>query len=172
MRDLAHTLERIDGRGYKAYKDLQGRRYHFAEFDLLVDHVQGDAYAAPSRFRALMPVDEAALPSSALASPARSRASRDFLARAFRTAACAQQEISIDAGAQTVLDRSACLIDAEFVELRFTVDLPAAGRRILGRKAGSLLLDHLPCIVRAAALADQLDLGAIERHAATLVVAP
>jgi predicted ABC-class ATPase len=168
MRDLAHTLERIDGRGYKAYKDLQGRRYDFGDFDLLVDHVQGDAYAAPSRFRALVPIDGAALPPSALASPARSRATRDFLTRAFRAAAHSQQEISIDAGAQTVLDRSACLFSAESVELRFRVDLPAAGRRILGRKAGALLLDHLPRIVRTAAFADQLDRGAMDRHAATV----
>jgi predicted ABC-class ATPase len=168
MRDLANTLERIDGRGYKAYKDLQGKRYHFGDFELLVDHVQGDAYAAPSRFRALVPVDEAALPPSAVASAARSNATRDFLARAFRAAARSQPEISIDAGAQTVLDRSACLIGGEFVELRFRVDLPAAGRRILGRKAGSLLLDHLPRIVRAAAHAAELDLDALERHAAAV----
>lgn len=51
--DLHYTLQRIDGKGYGAYKDLGGMwRLDGADgFDLHVDYVQGDAYAAPSRFR-------------------------------------------------------------------------------------------------------------------------
>ncbi|MFV2073831.1 MAG: ABC-ATPase domain-containing protein [Thermoanaerobaculales bacterium] len=168
MRDLACTLERIDGRGYRAYKDIEGRRYEFEEFELIIDHVQGDPYAAPSRLRARLPLDASHLPASALESPARHRATRDFLARAFRAAARSEPEISIDAGAQTVLDRSACIVDSEFVELRFTVDLPGAGRRILGLKATSLICERLPKIVAAATLARELDLKALERHAAVV----
>ena len=78
------------------------------------------------------------------------------------------REISIDAGRQTVLDRSACLIDAEAVELRFTIDLPGAGRRILGRKAATLLVNLLPEIINHSALAHNLDLEALEHHAATV----
>jgi len=168
MQDLARTLERIDGRGYKAYKEIQGKQFRFDGFDLLVDHVQGDPYAAPSRLRARLPLDVAALPGSALASPARHRATRDFLARVFRAAASSEPEISIDAGAQTVLDRSACLVETESVELRFTVDLPGAGRRILGLKARSLICDRLPKMIAAATLAKELDLRALERHAAVV----
>jgi len=144
MKDLEAILLRIDGRGYKAYKEIEGRRFQFDCFDLVVEHVQGDPYAAPSKLRALVPAQTAALPASALASPARRRATRDFLSRAFRAASGRHREIAIDAGRQTVLDRSACLIDAGAVELRFTIDLPGAGRRILGRKAASLLIDLLP----------------------------
>jgi len=168
MRDLEAILHRIDGHGYKAYKEIEGRRFRFENFDLLVEHVQGDPYAAASKLRALVPAKMAALPASALASPARRRATRDFLARAFRAAAGRHREITIDAGRQTVLDRSACLIDAEAVELRFTVDLPGAGRRILGRKAASLLVDLLPGIIDSSALANNLDLEGLEHHAATV----
>jgi len=168
MRDLEAILHRIDGRGYKAYKEIEGRRFRFEDFDLLVEHVQGDPYAAASKLRALVPTKIAALPASALASPARRRASRDFLARAFRAAAGRHREITIDAGRQTVLDRSACLIDAEAVEFRFTVDLPGAGRRILGRKAASLLVDVLPGVISHSALARNLDLESLEHHAAAV----
>ena len=168
MRDLESILHRIDGRGYKAYKDLQGRRFRFDEFELLIDHVQGDPYAAPSRLRVQLPHDIANLPASTANSPARRRATRDYLARSFRAAAGSHPEIAIDAGRQTVLDRSACLIDSEAVELRFTVDLPGAGRRILGRKAATLLVDVLPHVVNRSALSHNLDLDSLERHIAAV----
>jgi len=168
MLDLDAILHRINGRGYKAYKEIEGRRFRFENFDLLVEHVQGDPYAAASKLRVLVPAKIAALPASALASPARRRASRDFLARAFREAAGRHREITIDAGRQTVLDRSACLIDAGAVELRFTVDLPGAGRRILGRKAAALLVDVLPGIINSSALARNFDLEDLEHHIAAV----
>ena len=168
MQELETILHRIDGRGYKAYKDIQGKRFRFDEFELLVDHVQGDPYAAPSRLRVHVPHDIANLPASTAASPARRRATRDFLARSFRAAAGRHREIAIDAGRQTVLDRSACLIHSDSVELRFTVDLPGAGRRILGRKAATLLIEVLPEVVNRSALPHNLDLGALERHIAVV----
>jgi hypothetical protein len=48
--DLLQTLQRIDGKGYGAYKDLVGR-WEFPEFSLLVDHAQADPFAGPSRCR-------------------------------------------------------------------------------------------------------------------------
>ncbi len=168
MRELESILRRIDGRGYKAYKDLQGRSFRFRDFELLVEHVQGDPYAAPSRIRALVPLEIADLPRSSLATPARHRAARDYLARVFRRAGRSHREISIDAGRQTVLDRSACLIDDTSVDIRFTVDLPGAGRRILGRQAAILLLEAVPAIIDASIMARNLDLSDLEAHAATV----
>ena len=48
--DLKRELDRIDGRGYKSYKDLEGQ-YDFNKFILSIDHVQGAQFAAPSRIR-------------------------------------------------------------------------------------------------------------------------
>ncbi len=168
MQELERILRRVDGRGYKAYKDLQGGRFEHGSFTLRIDHVQGDPYAAPSRLRALVPGQVAGLPEVALRSPDRVRATRDFIARAFHSAARRERDITIDAGAQTVLDRSACLIDERCVELRFTVNLPAAGRRILGRQAFQLLCERLPEIVLRSATADHLDLPALQRHCAVV----
>lgn len=37
-RDLRRRLEKIDGRGYKAYRDIEGQ-YSVGPFTLFVDHV-------------------------------------------------------------------------------------------------------------------------------------
>ena len=47
---LRKTLSHLDGRGYKAYKQIQGR-FEFPDFELLIDHVQGDPFAQPSKIR-------------------------------------------------------------------------------------------------------------------------
>jgi predicted ABC-class ATPase len=49
-QQLHATLNRLDGKGYKAYRDIQGA-WQFNGFRLIVDHCQGDPYAAPSRLR-------------------------------------------------------------------------------------------------------------------------
>ena len=66
--ELRSRLQRIDGRGYKAYKDLRG---HFELGDLSphVDHVQGDPFAAPSRLRLRLPMERARLPGAWFSSP-------------------------------------------------------------------------------------------------------
>jgi len=164
---LEDTLQRIDGKGYKAYKDIQGA-FDFERFRLHVDHVQADPFAAPSRARAVVPWAVADLPEAVHASPSRSRAARDFLARCFRRRAREESDVAIDAGRQTVLDRTACLFTDAGVELRFTVSLPAAGRKILGRQAAELLCRRLPEIVADAAEAARLDLDHLERHCAAV----
>ena len=47
---LRKTLSHLDGRGYKAYKQIQGR-FEFPDFELFIDHVQGDPFAQPSKIR-------------------------------------------------------------------------------------------------------------------------
>ena len=168
MERLARSLVALDGRGYKAYKEIQGEVFHHPSFELRVDHVQGDPYAAPSRMRARVPLAVAGLPDPALTPGPRRRATRDFIVRVFAEAARGHSDLAIDAGRQTVLDRSACLITEDSVELRFTVDLPAAGRRILGRRARALLCDLTPKVVERATLSRLLGLESLELHCATV----
>ncbi len=163
MKRLQSTCLEIDGRGYKAYRQLTGR-YAYDDFELLVDHVQGDPYASPSRLRVRMPRTEAALPDHAVANEVRSRAARDWLARQFHIAAREVQAVRIDVGGQTVLDRTAVLLDEEAIEVRFTVELPAKGRTVLGKTARELLGRTLPRIVRAALRPEQRDAAGLGRH--------
>ena len=46
--DLRSLLNRIDHRGYPAYKDTKGT-YRFPGYVLSIDHVQGDPFASPSK---------------------------------------------------------------------------------------------------------------------------
>jgi predicted ABC-class ATPase len=163
--DLARRLERLDGRGYPAYKDLRGGRWRFGHFDLVVDHVQGDPYAAPSRLRALVPIDRTGLDRRALDDGDRRRATRDFVARRFRDATRANRDLGIDVGGQTVLERSCCIIRDDVLELRVTVDLPAAGRRIRGREASRLVCTVLADAVGRSTSPPHLDLEACARFA-------
>lgn len=139
-KDLERLLHRLDGRGYKAYRELLGE-HDVGDCRLHVDHVQADPFAAPSRLRVRMPLAEAALPEHVFADAHRQRAARDWLARRFRAEVRQTPALAIEAGAQTVLDRTAVLLGDGCVELRFTAALPARGRSILGRAATTLLRD-------------------------------
>ncbi|RKY60891.1 MAG: ATPase, partial [Candidatus Latescibacterota bacterium] len=62
--DLRRTLRRIDGRGYKAYKDIEGV-YDCGDYILFVDRSQGDPFASPSRVRVRVPQKVAGFPKEA-----------------------------------------------------------------------------------------------------------
>ena len=167
MAPLERTLTELDGKGYKAYKSLLGE-YRFEGWTLVVDHVQADPFAAPSRVRAIVDSATADLPDGVFRSPPRERAARDYIARAFRDAVQNEKALGIDAGRQTVLDRTAVLFNERSVELRLTLHLPARGRSILGHQARKLICDVLPAALLAAATARHLDLEALERLKATV----
>jgi len=61
-QELRKTLGRIDGRGYKAYKDIEGVYDYPEGFTLFVDHVQGDPFASPSRLRVRVTAGQAGFP--------------------------------------------------------------------------------------------------------------
>jgi predicted ABC-class ATPase len=158
---LKQLLQRIDGRGYKAYKDLEGE-YDFGEFRLSIDHVQGDPFAAPSRLSVFLPDSVARFPREFNSPGHRRVAVGDFLARAFDRAVkryCKQRrgtgrsgEMSIDSGGQEVLERSSVVLDSAGVEARFCAGLPASGRRVLGRQAEAMFFNEIPKVVNDALL--------------------
>ena len=80
--DLRNELARIDGRGYKAYKDIEGQ-YDFGNFILSIDHVQGDPFAAPSRIKVIIDVNKAGFPGELLNEKYKRIAFSDFINRLF-----------------------------------------------------------------------------------------
>lgn len=167
MEALASLLTRLDGKSYKAYKDLLGE-HRFEGWTLIVDHVQADPFAAPSRVRARVDAATAALPDTAFTTQARQCAARDYIARVFRQTTRDDKDLAIDAGAQTVIERTAVLLDDGAVELRLSLSLPARGRSIMGHQARKLICERLPKAVLTAATARSLNLDALERHMATV----
>jgi len=154
--DLRNILARIDGRGYKAYKDIKGG-YRFEAFDLFIDHVQGDPFAAPSRVRAWVPLDKSGFSSSLYNSGIRKIAFGDYIARKFRRALEGVVKgqrgmgksglIDIDSGGQEILERNAVVMGDHWLEARFVVGLPAMGRTILGRQAMDIFFREIPLLV-------------------------
>jgi len=172
-QELQRTLQRIDGRGYKAYQDIRGG-YDFGDFHLFVDHVQGDPFAAPSKIRVRVPQANARLAADLFSNRIRRVAFEDFLTRA--TAAVIRRvvkgdrgiggsgRISIDSGRQEILERSAMKVTPEFVEARLSVGLPAAGRTVLGRQAEEMFFQEIPAIVSGALVARTMNLSAARQH--------
>jgi len=172
---LVSALRAMDGNGYKAYRRLAGR-WDFADFALLVDHVQADPFAAPTRVRAIVPPRAAGLSTDAYATPARATGAAAALARSFAETAALRSrtrgtgksgEIRMEHPGQKVMAQTALLIHPDgAVEARLTVGLPARGRRIAGGQAIELLGDELPSVVRATLRSDAIDHGDLEAHAA------
>ncbi len=154
---LSQALRRLDGRSYKGYRELEGG-WAGRDFELFLDHAQGDPFAAPSRLRVRIPMRRADLPRDLFDRPVRRLALADFLARRTARAIDAGRgrgrgsgrsgRIRIDSGGAAVLARSAVRLEDDFVEARLEAGLPAAGRRILGGEADALLTEALPEIAR------------------------
>jgi len=174
--DLRGTLRRIDRRGYKAYKDIEGE-YALPGFKLVVDHAQGDPFASPSRLRLVVPLERAGFPESYHEGATRDRALCDYLTRAVH-AGCAGVSsrsgtggsglIDIDRPGQEVLERTSVNIYGSVLEARIVVGLPASGRRVLARRAEEILLEKLPALVRSTLLAESLSAADIESHIAAV----
>lgn len=156
--ELAARLHGLDGASYGAYKGLAGH-WRMDGFDLQVRKVQADPFAPPSRLRVTVPAATAGLPAELYRDSVRARALGGFLLRALRTA-LRDTPVSVDAGRQEVLDRSAVRIsrdgdgDGEVGAGTVTVELgapfPGHGRRIAGHAAARTLTGDLPEAVHAA----------------------
>ncbi|ANY09188.1 ABC-ATPase domain-containing protein [Pseudonocardia sp. HH130630-07] len=152
---LAARLHDLDGASYGAYKGLAGR-WTFDGVELQIRAVQSDPFAPPSRLRVTVPAATAALPAELYGSATRARALGGFLVRALRTA-LRDTPVTVDAGGQEVLDRSAVLVsrdgdDAGAVTVALGMPMPGRGRRIAGRDAARTLTRDLPgAVLRALA---------------------
>ncbi len=156
MDRLQTVLTNIDGRGYKAYKQIQGE-YRFPDFHLCIDHVQGDPFAEPSRCRILVDQATAAIPPQFYSNPTRRIALEDYLGRSFARAIAQHVrgargsgrsgEITIAPYGQQVLRRNSVLVTDGVLELRFQTALPADGRSIAASQALEMLFQELPQVV-------------------------
>jgi len=172
MQQMAATLLRLDGRGYPAFKDIRGE-VKADTFTLLIDHVQGDPFAAPSRLRVRVPMDVAGFPPDTYENHVRRVALRDYLARGFSQASHAASAnlgsgksglIAMDPPGQEILERSSIVVTDTLVEARFVLGLPARGRRVLGRQAVVMLCEKIPAIVRQSLLYASLPAEDLDAH--------
>ncbi|MDP6934740.1 MAG: ABC-ATPase domain-containing protein, partial [Myxococcota bacterium] len=158
---LLRLLDRLDGRPYPAYRDLEGS-WRIDDLTLHVDRVQGDPFAAPSRVRVSL---ASGLGPHIIEDPDRRLAAEDWYLRRFghflsgqRRGSGRSGELQVYRPGPEIVQRSAVRLFADGrLEVRFSAGLPARGRRILGRQAQGLLLDDIPLAARALVPTDQLD---------------
>ncbi len=152
---LRDRSARIDGRGYKRYREISGP-WRFTGYTLDLDHVQADPYATPSAARVRMTEATSGLVESAYRTHARRLGTATWLAARFSEVARAVEgrgsgrsgEIRMEHPGQKVLLQTAVTVDeAGGVEARFRIGLPAHGRRVAGALATELLLETLPGLI-------------------------
>ena len=154
--ELKNELFKIDGKGYKAYKVLEGK-YDFKKYVLSIDHVQGDPFASPSRVRIIIDNKIAQIPEELFDNKNKEIAVCDFLTRLFSKNIKNQSEkifgsgksglLEISRCPQEILERTAIIRNKNFFEARFYVGFPARGRSVLARELEKIIFNIIPNIV-------------------------
>lgn len=170
LSDLKRELDRIDGRGYKSYKDLEGQ-YKFDNFILSIDHVQGDPFASPSRIRVIINKEFNGFSEELFDKKYKKIALCDFLTRLFNKNIYKYGEkvfgsgksglIEISRCPQQILERTAIIIDKEKLEARFYVGFPARGRSVLSKELEKILFNIVPNIVNNTLVYKNIDSKAL-----------
>ncbi len=172
--DLRQLLNKIDHRGYPAYKETRGT-WNFGKYILNIEHVQGDPFAAPSSLSIEVPSKVAGFPETLYREKCRRIALQDYLIRGFYKE-CGKYSfkakgsgksglIGVSRCGQEILERSACSIFPEkgSLILRFEVGFPANGRTINARELIKILFEFLPQCVEKALVYRNLDSKKIDQ---------
>nr|CCA17607.1 conserved hypothetical protein [Albugo laibachii Nc14] len=198
-KQLSNLLKSIDHKSYGAYHelektfifepfdqddsyaDLNTKNYHPLSFTLHFDHIQGDAYANPSRAHVRIPSSMACMPKDLYDMNIRNVALCDYLTRKL---ADAVQQAGVDAKAsssswhstkrgdlsimkpsQHVLKRTIVAIENDgTVEMRFQINLPARGRSICGEWARTILVETLPHLIYRTLIFTSLEASHVLAH--------
>ena len=166
--ELKSLLNRIDHRGYPAYKDTRGA-YQFPGYILSIDHVQGDPFASPSKVSVRVAGRTAGFPRELYGGDYQRIALQDELTRqfgrraeqfAFKAKGSGKSGlISVSRCSQEVLERTACRIDPKSgdIVLRMEIGFPANGRTINARELEKILFDFVPECVKYALFYKNMD---------------
>src|ERR687892_15844 len=155
MQRLGATLDRIDRKGYGAYRELSGT-HDLGHFVLFMDRVQRDPFAPPSLIRIRTRANS--FDPKLFENSVRRVAFEDFLTRSVekeirRTVrgnrgSGGSGRVEIQHASQVVLPRTSMVVEPGYVEARMAVSLPARGRSVDASAARTVLLEELPEVVR------------------------
>lgn len=177
-KELINQVTSLDGKGYKAYKILQGKSFTFDLFQLTFEHVQGDPFAAPSRLSIKIELQSAGFTKTHTKNPLRKLALEDHLLRevADRIQQCRGKikgsgrsgEIAVQSPSQKVIRRSGLQIKNEVLILTLFAGLPGDGRRVLAKECVKLFTEILPPVWEECLLAKSLDMKQVQQALETL----
>lgn len=172
--DLRELLNRIDHKGYPAYKDTRGS-WQFDGYVLSIDHVQGDPFAAPSKVSVHVPGRLACFPNDLYDLKHKRIALQDYLIRQFSKQVQAftfkakgsgkSGLLSVSRCGQEILERTTCEIDKNgSVFVRMEIGFPANGRTINARELCKILFEFLPGCVKKSLYYRSLDAKSVEKN--------
>lgn len=172
--DLRELLNRIDHKGYPAYKDTRGS-WQFDGYVLSIDHVQGDPFAAPSKVSVHVPGKLAGFPTELYDEKHKRIALQDYLIRQFSRQVQSftfkakgsgkSGLLSVSRCGQEILERTACEIDKNGrIILRMEIGFPANGRTINARELCKILFEFLPGCVKKSLYYRALDAKAVQKN--------
>lgn len=155
--ELKRLLESIDRKSYPAYKSAQGI-YDFGDYQLCIDHVQGDPFASPSKLSIFITHQKAGYPKTLFDAPHKKRAFEDDLVRRFYKETARYNFkakgsgksglISISCPGPEILERTACECCSDGIWIRLEAGFPANGRTINSGELIRILFDFLPQCVK------------------------
>ncbi len=171
--DLKNILERIDHKGYPAYKETKGE-YKFDDYILNIEHVQGDPFASPSQISIIVNNQNERFPSKYYDKNFKRIAVQDYLLRkiGFEMIKNSKQRGSGKSGlmhisqcGQEILDRTACQIhdrDGKII-IRLEIGFPANGRIINAGELEKIFFCVLPEIVNKTLLFKNINIEELEQ---------
>lgn len=155
--ELRQQLRSINRKSYLAYKGLKGL-YHFGNYILSIDHVQGDPFASPSHVSIQISHRDAGFPVEYYKDTLTGTTLCDYLTRqfekqvsqySFRAKGSGKSGLlTVSHCGQEILSRTACEITEKGITARFFVGFPANGRTINATELEKILFDFLPVCIQ------------------------
>ena len=177
-QELLNQITSLNGKGYKSYKNLQGKSFSFDLFQLTFEHVQGDPFAAPSRLSIKIGLETAGFAKTHHENPLRKLALEDHLLREVsqRVQKCKGKikgsgrsgEVAVQSPGQKIIRRSGMHIKNDSLTLILFAGLPGDGRRVLAEECVKLFSEILPPVWEESLLAKSLDMNRVQRALDTL----
>lgn len=154
--ELKNLLHQIDHKSYKAYKEVKGT-YRMQGYVLIVDHVQGDPFATPSRVR-LMISNKNNFPGEVFDTKWRKTAAEDDILRNLHGFLRKNRGGKSGSGksglvlacrvGQEVMERTAVVLSEEQIEVRLEVGFPAFGRTIAAGELEKIFFGMFPAMAK------------------------
>ena len=154
--ELRQQLRSINRKSYPSYKGLKGL-YHFGNYILSIDHVQGDPFASPSHVSIQISHRDAGFPVEYYKDTLTGTTLCDYLTRqfekqvsqySFRAKGSGKSGLlTVSHCGQEILSRTACEITEKGITARFFVGFPANGRTINATELEKIFFDFLPVCI-------------------------
>lgn len=156
MERLKNLLKSIDGKGYKAYKEIAGI-YESGDYNLEIMNVQGDPFASSTMFEWSIPNKRIFENSDLFENKNKKLAFEDYLLRCLYEGLKKDgylTELNLVEPKDEILKRSAISVKGDRLFIKYYFNLPAKGRFVLGVEAYEKIEKHAERIFELLKLTD------------------